>query len=1234
MHTALKNLWASVAIDAGAVLDRDRSGAGDLTLETSGLRPTDRSRPSDLTLAGWGGAACDYMIDFACVSSTTPTWSNDPRWCIPGIAATEAEHAKLAADRASSAPVQGVHRYYPFVVEDRGRLGKSALTVVYIFAVLLAVRNFPGGPSAPTSCFLRGQSVQALRNFVAGQPAEFRRHLSRTRRGLLQRVSACVHGTLGGILSAGVQMAKFREAFEARAVRFDFSLHRILGCLAAALNLLEAPNTCARHAAPLAIFRAFREQSLCAPAGAARVPAAVPESSREFLGSVRVDLARCTLRWLTGRGGPDQACELLGCGSEGVVFRLPSPLSSRAAVGKVMDRFLLRQGRRHVPVLWELQAQRASFASVCPLRRICRGRGSTLLRECRERRVVLTNFRPTNLVLHPGGGKLVHVDLGLDVVRYNHPEWLAMARQLYCMLFWGGRPDLPALMAAARAHPDPGGPELAGLPGFMGALERELEPQGNGSQGPIGSPEVYLAEEANSSDPGGVVRESVESPFLEEPPALRALLRSLHARGVALLDAHEGPAWPVCSAMLGLTCHRLDLTLRHTSPAVASAGRDVALVIRSCAREHATIYQTARHLCEQLEGPHVFGRRALLCDSPPPSALCDADAEKQWRRQAERLRAEGVITQVFYASSAPAAVREHNVRWMGLDSEQTHSAGRSAPLSSMFQALQAVEGRHSYCVLLDSDMLVARLGRPRDRYLADMKGMLQRDAALLAVALPTREAVCRGPVPCGKLEVGWNRLLDEGARRRRQTFARCGSPTTFAMHPDYLLKRRTADHMLLLDGVEHGRMPSASAQRQLLSELEGVRKFSLPERCLPLFLPAARCEPVVVYAYGRSADSPAAARRFLHQLRQQEGVEWSCVLVVDGPGSGECGEYVDVACGQDARFTVVRLRTVLSKAAAMGLVATQLIQPRNAVVVPMDLREALIGSGVLHAIYRSYQGAAVADATVGRSLLACPHDYQDARLPSASPIQSFRRELLLRLFALQEDVTRGCYTIPLSRSFPHARRSFGPPARGAPPRLDEAIRQSSKQRLRVAVVGSANLLRVPAEHRAAVAAFAEELGRLLAESGFLVVTGGMGGVMEAACRGARRASGAGGLVTLGLLPWASSAGANNFVDVPLPTGLQEARNNLVALADAVVGVAGGGGTLSEMAYAWSSRRLLIAARGPGTAGKLADTSLDNRRDGVIHGVDLDRPQDAAAIIFRERHSLYGRQQAPGGIQAA
>eukprot|EP00873_Tetraselmis_striata_P020575 jgi/Tetstr1/440839/TSEL_000255.t1 len=75
MHTALKNMRASVAIEAGAVLDMDRSGVNDLTLETSVLCPADRSRPpSDLTLVGWGaGPASDYLIDFACMSSTTPT---------------------------------------------------------------------------------------------------------------------------------------------------------------------------------------------------------------------------------------------------------------------------------------------------------------------------------------------------------------------------------------------------------------------------------------------------------------------------------------------------------------------------------------------------------------------------------------------------------------------------------------------------------------------------------------------------------------------------------------------------------------------------------------------------------------------------------------------------------------------------------------------------------------------------------------------------------------------------------------------------------------------------------------------------------------------------------------------------------------------------------------------------------------------------------------------------------
>jgi hypothetical protein len=93
---------------------------------------------------------------------------------------------------------------------------------------------------------------------------------------------------------------------------------------------------------------------------------------------------------------------------------------------------------------------------------------------------------------------------------------------------------------------------------------------------------------------------------------------------------------------------------------------------------------------------------------------------------------------------------------------------------------------------------------------------------------------------------------------------------------------------------------------------------------------------------------------------------------------------------------------------------------------------------------------------------------------------------------------------------------------------------------------------------------AEEVGRLLAEAGAVVVCGGLGGAMEAVCRGARSAGG----MTVGILPGRDRHDANEYVQVALPTGLGEGRNALVVrAADAVVAVGGGYGTLSEIALA-------------------------------------------------------------------
>jgi uncharacterized protein (TIGR00725 family) len=96
------------------------------------------------------------------------------------------------------------------------------------------------------------------------------------------------------------------------------------------------------------------------------------------------------------------------------------------------------------------------------------------------------------------------------------------------------------------------------------------------------------------------------------------------------------------------------------------------------------------------------------------------------------------------------------------------------------------------------------------------------------------------------------------------------------------------------------------------------------------------------------------------------------------------------------------------------------------------------------------------------------------------------------------------------------------------------------------------------------AAWAEEVGRLLAEAGAILVCGGLGGVMDAAARGCASAGG----TSIGILPSDSRSGASRHLSIAVPTGLGEARNALVVrAADAVIAIGGEFGTLSEIALA-------------------------------------------------------------------
>lgn len=126
---------------------------------------------------------------------------------------------------------------------------------------------------------------------------------------------------------------------------------------------------------------------------------------------------------------------------------------------------------------------------------------------------------------------------------------------------------------------------------------------------------------------------------------------------------------------------------------------------------------------------------------------------------------------------------------------------------------------------------------------------------------------------------------------------------------------------------------------------------------------------------------------------------------------------------------------------------------------------------------------------------------------------------------------------------------------------------------------------------------AEEVGRHIALRQALLVCGGLGGVMEAASRGAK----AGGGTTVGILPHDHKRGANEYIDIPVASGLGIGRNVIIArTADALIAVGGAYGTLSEIAFALQMEKPVVGIR-----------TWDIR--GVIPAEDAE---DAVAKIFQ------------------
>ncbi len=150
----------------------------------------------------------------------------------------------------------------------------------------------------------------------------------------------------------------------------------------------------------------------------------------------------------------------------------------------------------------------------------------------------------------------------------------------------------------------------------------------------------------------------------------------------------------------------------------------------------------------------------------------------------------------------------------------------------------------------------------------------------------------------------------------------------------------------------------------------------------------------------------------------------------------------------------------------------------------------------------------------------------------------------------------------------------------------------------VSVFGSNGAIREQVEQ------LSEGLGRLIVDLGCRLCSGGRAGVMEAVSRGARTSHMWTGGEIIGIMPEADASTANPHLDIVVPTGLGLFRNMLVARAgDACIGVSGGAGTLSEIAFAWQTGKpVAVMSTTGGWAGELAGRHLDDRRDEPIEAL--------------------------------
>lgn len=643
------------------------------------------------------------------------------------------------------------------------------------------------------------------------------------------------------------------------------------------------------------------------------------------------------------------------------------------------------------------------------------------------------------------------------------------------------------------------------------------------------------------------------------------------------------------------------------------------ILIKTCFMEHQHLDIVVQHLVETLP----CGLRTILVIDGKQTGFVreyDTSDEVSFRAKARKLLDNGWVD-ILLEPPNKKQISDLHLSWFGIHidftkRDWTHD-DEGVQYASTFHGFDACSTE--FVLQVDSDIMVFRGdGSPTLPY-----SLFDSDTKALTWSLPIAG---NSPLPLStghRLEVRgcllhiqrlrdlfrihqhrvqsvvgkihWYRIVDLCMGDFHSY--RGGQQFPYFVHPKNELKKNKDDYFLAIDTVQSGRVSP--------KQFGKVDWIGCP--------PDGRMEPFVILVCGRNVP-PGRMLRCLHSIKRNMDNQTG-VVIIDDASDRQLVKFLRSEIPQQNCTFVSRRRRVGSTANHILGIRTLCSNPET-VICTVDLDDALLGRpmSIIQGLYKEdpqLEAAFGGCVHVHKSIIyqiddARPVAPRDTRgQPFFTHFRTFRKSVFDQIRKDDLEVNEPfsfaadwAFCIPIWERAVKVKALTGELYLYEPSsKIQRDVREHdiknvmslppySRRRFSVSVIGDAS-------HETNMTASKEafRVGFFLAKAGYTVVTGGLGGVMEAACRGAKLGRG----ITIGILPGSDPRKANPHVDIVVPTDMGRHRNGIIALSDAVVVVGGRSGTRLEAEYAWSEKRLIIALeRVPGCSSEIAGLRLDSR----------------------------------------